>query len=112
MSTYDLSKVAINPQTGEEFERDGKKETIRDLILISLKLPAGEKEQITEEQLMFRRKVIKKISKAEDLSAVSLKSKAIELIKQKALAYFIPGVSMQIFEVFDGEISDAALEDI
>jgi hypothetical protein len=49
---------------------------------------------------------------AEDLTAVPLKSKAVQAIKEQVRKYYIPGVAMQIYDVLDGEPTDASLEDV
>lgn len=110
MTAYDLTKIAINPQNGEPFGEAGKQETLRDLIIMSLNLPGKEQETLTIDELFFRRKLIKKLRKAE--GPVELKSKAIELIKKRVLAFFIPGVAMQVFEALDGEIKDETLDEV
>lgn len=110
MTAYDLTKIAVNPQNNEPFGENGKQETLADLIIMSLNLPGKEQETLTIDELFFRRKLIQKLRKAE--GPVELKSKAVELIKKRVLAFFIPGVALQVFEALDGEISDAALEDV
>jgi hypothetical protein len=43
---------------------------------------------------------------------VSFNSRAIEAIKKRVRDLYHPCIAMQISEVFDGDVSDAALEDI
>lgn len=112
VSTYDLSGVVINPVDEKPMTVGGEVSDIRKAIITAFKMAAGEQEKVSEDDLNFRRKIIKKIKMAEDLTAVPLKSKAVQAIKEQVRKYYIPGVAMQIYDVLDGEPTDASLEDV
>lgn len=87
---------------------------IRDAIVTAFKMPVSQEEKISEADLNFNRKIIKKLSKAsmEELESMPLKSKAIEAIKNRCRQYYVAGVSMQIYDVFDAEPTQAEMDEV
>lgn len=113
MSTYDLTKIMIDPNTEEPMKNaKGQPLSAWETIVASLKMKTEDGEKLPEDEINFRRKIIKKISSTEDKSAVPLKAKAVTAIKEQARKFFIAGVVMQIFDVFEGEFTQAQLDDI
>jgi hypothetical protein len=111
MTTYNLSATILNPQNDEPLKSGDKTLSVRDAIVTSLKMPTQADEKLSQDELNYRRKLLQKLAKCDD-KEVALKSKSIEAIKEQARKYYIPGIAMQIYDVFDGAYSDATLEDI
>jgi len=103
-------KQVLNPQTGEVTLQGGREMTAVDAIVTAMKMGL-EHEKISEDDLNRNRKIVKKLL-ASDPAAVHLKSKAVEAIKARCRQYFIPGVSMQILDIFDSEPTQAELDEV
>lgn len=112
MSTYDLTKIVTNPADDSPMTHKNVPMSVGDAIIMALKMPTEQGEKLSEDDVNFRRKIAKKIASAEDKSAVALKSKAVSAIKDQVRKYYIAGVAMQIFDVFEGEFTQAQLDDI
>ena len=111
VTTYNLSSAIINPQNDEPLKNGEKLLSVRDAIVTAFKMPTQADEKLSQDEINYRRKLLQKLAKCDE-KEVALKSKSIEAIKEQARKYYIPGIAMQIFDVFDGEYSDATLEDI
>lgn len=110
--TYNLSVLALSPDKNEPIidEKD-KQMTICDMIIRAFKIRA-QQENPDQEQINFHRKIVKKLEKAEDISSIALNSKAIEAIKTRVRTVYYPGLAFQVTEAFDGEPTEAQLDEI
>lgn len=123
MATYDFSPIAMDTVANEPYtkmipSKDNKEEkikvalTLRDIIVNSLKIRT-QNDNFTEEEVNFNRKLVKKLTQAEDLTAIPLKSKAISVIKARFKQPFFPhDISYQILDAIDGEPTTAELDEV
>jgi hypothetical protein len=110
--TYDLSLIAFDMGGKKPLVEDDEKElTLRDVIVKAFRV-RGQNDNLDQETVNFYRKIVKKLEKAEDISAIALNSKAIEACKTRVRTIFFPGVSYQVTEAFDGEPTAAQLDEI
>lgn len=110
--TYDLSALVLNPVDLQPVTQAGVPSTIRDCIVTAFKMPTEKSKNMSEGDLNFRRLVVLKLERATDLTEVPLKSKAVQLIKDTVRDYWIPGIVMQIYGTFDGEPTQAQMDDV
>lgn len=111
MNTYDFSRVmTVNDEPVTDDKEN--KMTARDMTIRFLRLRDGQ-EKPTEESVNLSRKIIKKLKAAEDLTAVPLKNAAVAAIKGAFLKW-AGSIDLvhQIHEIFDGECTQAQLDDI
>jgi hypothetical protein len=112
MSTYNLSATVIDPSNEQPMTLAGKPLSMAEAIVVAMKMPTAQGEQPSLDDLNKRRKIIAKLSKAENKAAIALKSNSVDAIKEQVRKYYIAGVTMQILEAFDGEPTQAQLDDI
>jgi hypothetical protein len=110
--TYDLSATATNPADGRAMTLDGKAMTLLDAVVTSFKMVTEKTKGLSEGDLNFRRLIVLKLERAADPTAIPLKSKAVQLIKDQARDYYFPGIAMQIYAALDGEPSQAQLDEV
>ena len=124
MTTFDLSKVIYDTNTNEQWYREDKKNldaegkptkvdmTAKDIILQAFKVRL-QSDNLSEEDVNFNRKICKKLSKSENVAEIALKSKAVNAIKSRIRAVSFPyDVVMQIIDIFDGEPTQAELDEV
>jgi hypothetical protein len=116
MTTYDLSKIATDTFLNEPYTKKIGEEkislTLRDIIVQAFKIRVTE-DKLSDEEVNFNRKIVKKLQSAEDLTAIPLKSKAISAIRARFKHPLYPhDITYQILDALDGQPTQAELDEV